>query len=115
MTPSMRTVNRIPLDVLWDEAGEVTATRERWLSKSALREMLQKYPVVFYVAEIDKPLRLVGVQECYDFWKSEVRAHVVDDPDSGFQPNDFPGEYAYLASEWSGEIQTPIVLLEMHH
>ena len=115
MTPSMRTVNRIPLDVLWDEAGEVAATRERWLSKSALREMLQKYPVVFYVAEVGKPLRQVGVQECFDFWKSEVRAHVVEDPDSGFQLTNFPGEYAYLASEWSGEIQTPIVLLEMHH
>lgn len=40
---------------------------------------------------------------------------MVEDPDSGFQLNDFPGEYAYLASEWSGGIQTPIVLLEMHH
>jgi hypothetical protein len=115
MTPSMRTVNRIPLNVLWDEAGEVAATRERWLSKSALREMLRKYPVVFYVAEVGKPLRQVGVQECYDFWKSEVRVHVVENPDSEFRLNDFPGEYAYLASEWSGEIPTPIVLLEMHH
>jgi hypothetical protein len=115
MTPSMRTVNRIPLDVLWDEAGEVAATRERWLSKSALRELLRKYPVVFYVAEIGRPLRQVRVEDCYDFWKSEVQAHVVEVPDSGFQLVDFPGGYAYVASEWSGEIQTPIVLLEMHH
>ncbi len=49
----MRKVNRLPLDVLWDDGGEVAATRERG--------------------------------------------------------------YTYIASELSGEIQTPIVLLEMYH
>jgi len=115
MMPSMRMVNQLPLDVLWDESGEVEATRERWLSKSALIEMLRKYPVVFYVADIGQPMKQVGVQECFDFWKSEVRAHLVEDPESPFSLDDFPGGYAYLASEWSGHIQTPIVLLEKHH
>ena len=60
-------------------------------------------------------LRRVDVTKCYDFWKSEVKAHVVNDPESGFRLDGYPGEYAYVASEWSGELQSPIVLLEKHH
>src|ERR1700722_20819322 len=108
MIPSIRIVNQLPLDVLWDESGEVEATRERWLSQSALREMLRKYPVVFYVADIGEPMKQVGAHQCFDFWKSEVRAHLVEDPESRFQADDYPDGYAYVASEWSGDIQTPI-------
>lgn len=115
MDPSLRTVNRLPLDRLWDENGEIAAIRERTLPKEALREMLRQYPVEFYVADIGGPLRRVDVAKCYDFWKSEVAIHVVDDPESGFLLEDFPGEYAYVASEWSGEIEMPIVLLEKFH
>jgi hypothetical protein len=115
MTPSLTIVNCIPLDRLWDEDGAIVASRERWLSKQALREMLQQYPVEFYVADIGHRLRRVDITKCYDFWKSEAEAHVVDDPNSGFRLEDFPGEYVYVASEWSGQIQTPIVLLEKHH
>ena len=110
----MRTVNLIPLGYLWDEGGDIEATRERYLSKRALREMLRKHPVEFYVADVGLPLRRVDVAKCYDFWKLDVKAHVVDDPESGFRL-DGTGEYAYVASDWSGELQTPIVLLEKHH
>lgn len=115
MDPSLRTVNQIPLVRLWDDDGDIEAIRERWLSMASLLEMLRRYPVEFYVADIGYPLQRVDVAKCYDFWKSEVKSHLVNEPESGFQLEDFPGEYAYLASEWSGEIQTPIVLLEKHH
>ena len=99
----MRPVNRIPLDKLWNERGDINARRKRWLTKSGLRELLRKCRVEFYVADIGHPLRRVDVSKCYDFWKSEAEVHVVEDPDSDYQIEDFPGEYAYLASEWSGE------------
>jgi hypothetical protein len=115
INPSMRTVNRIPLDSLWDERGDIEVTRGRYLSKRALGEMLREHPVEFYVADVGLPLRRVDAAKCYDFWRSEVKAHVVDDPESGFHLDAFPGEYAYVASEWAGELQSPIVLLEKHH
>jgi hypothetical protein len=115
MIPSLRMISRIPLDRLWDEDGEIEATRGRSLSKSALREMLRQYPVEFCVAEIGCQLRRMDIAKCYDFWKSEADAHVVDDPEFGFRLEDFPDEYAYIASEWSGQIQAPVVLLEKYH
>lgn len=115
VVPLQRLIARIPLDVLWDEDGEIDAIRERWLSTPDLRAMLQQYPVEFFVADVGYPLRRVGVKKCYDFWKSEVANHLVQDPEVGFHIETFPGNYAYVASEWSGSIETPIVLLEKHH
>jgi hypothetical protein len=108
-------ITRLPIDRLYDDEGEVEAHRERYLSKEALQDLLRRYAVEFVIADIGMTLKYIEVQKCYEFWKSEVKAHIVDDPDSGFRLEDFPGEYAYIASEWSGQIQTPIVLLEMFH
>jgi hypothetical protein len=113
--PPRPTVTRIPVERLTDDEGDMEAHRERFLSKAALRELLRRCPVEFVVAEVGTPLKRVEVQKCYEFWKSEAEAHIVDDPDSGFRLEDFPGEYAFVASKWSGQIQTPIVLLEKHH
>lgn len=112
---STRIVTRLPLDRLWNDDGDIAAQRERYLPRLLLRELLRQYPVEFYVADIGSPLRRVDVGNCYQFWKSEAAANVVDDPESGFRLEDFPGQFAYVSSEWSGEIQTPIVLLEKHH
>src|SRR5688572_25683309 len=108
-------VTRIPIERLFDEEGEIGARRERMLSRPALEEMLRQYRVEFFVADVGLPLKRIDVNKCYEFWKSEVKAHLVDDPENGFHLEDYPDEYAYIASEWSGEIQTPIVLLEKQH
>jgi hypothetical protein len=113
--PPQPTVTRLPVESLSDNKGDIEARRERFLSKEALRELLRRHPVEFVVADVGTPLKRVEVGKCYEFWKSEAEAHIVADPDSGFRLEDFPGEYAYVASEWSGQIQTPIVLLEKHH
>jgi hypothetical protein len=113
--PPQRTVTHLSVGSVSDDKGDVEARRERFLSKEALRELLRRHPVAFVVADVGTPFKRVEVRKCYEFWKFEVEAHIVDDPDSGFRLEDFPGEYAYVASEWSGQIQTPIVLLEKHH
>ena len=113
--PPRLVVAHIPVERLCDDEGDIEAHRERWLSKSALREMLRQYPVEFFIADVGIPLRRVEIGKCYQFWKSEVEPHLVEDPNSGFRLEDYPGEYAYLASEWSGDIQAPLVLLEKHH
>jgi hypothetical protein len=80
-----------------------------------LIDLLRRCAVEFYVADVGHPLLRIDVTKCFDFWQNEVKAHLVDDPECGFSLENFPGEYAYLASEWSGQIQTPIILLEKHH
>ena len=77
--------------------------------------MVSHGPVEFLVADVGHPLKRIPIDKRFDFWKSEARPHLVNNPDEGFSIEDSPGGYAYLASEWSGQLQTPVVLLEMHH
>ena len=113
--PSPSIVTRLPLERLSDDQGAIEARRERFLSKEMLRELLRRSPVQFVVAEVGRPLNRVDSARCYEFWKSEAEPHIVEKPNSGFRLEDFPGEYAYVASEWLSHSQKPIVLLEKYH
>jgi len=66
------------------------------------------------VASCGDKLKWVDLNECYDFWKSEAQNHVADDLNH-INYESFPGQYAYIASEWTGEIESPIILLEKVH
>jgi hypothetical protein len=115
MNLSERVVTEIPIKEIWDKDGTIEATRDSYLSADELRDMLRKFPVEFIIANVGEHLKSIPVHMCYEYWKSEVKEHLVSAPEKPFRLEDFPGEYAYVASEWSGEIQTPIVLLEKYH
>jgi hypothetical protein len=108
-------VSVLPVDRLSIGRIEVEAKRDRYLSPDELKEMLRKFPVEFMVANVGSPLKRIEVERCYEYWKSEVQPHLVADAQKGFRLEDFPNSYAYIASEWSGQIETPIVLLELYH
>jgi len=110
-----KVVNSMPLTQLWDTDGPIGATRKRFLSRDELKALLSQHRIEFVVANLGHPLKWIPVDECFSFWKSEVKPHLVSSPDGGFSLEDFSYEYAYVASEWSGEFQHPVVLLEMHH
>ena len=56
----------------------------------------------------------ISVDKCYEFWESEVKRHLLS-PHRKVDRSKLPDEYGYLASEWSGQIEVPIVLLEKIH
>jgi hypothetical protein len=107
-------VTTIPLEFLWTDEEQVEAFREKYLTSSDLTEMLKMYPVEFFVADIGTPLKRIAVHKCYEFWKSEVKSHLLN-PHEKVDLSAFRGGYGYLASEWSGHIEVPIVLLEKIH
>jgi len=74
-------------------------------------EMLRSHAVEFMVAEPGAPLTRIAVDKCYEFWESEVKRHLLS-PYGKVDRSNIPDEYGYLASEWSGYIEVPIVLLE---
>ena len=70
--------------------------------------------VEFIVADLGAPLKRVSVDKCYEFWESEVRRHLLN-PHTKVDRSRLTDEYGYLASEWSGDFEVPIVLLEKIH
>ena len=107
-------VTTIPLEFIWTDEEQVEASRERYLTPIDLTEMLKTHPVEFIVADLGAPLKRISVDKCYEFWESEVKRHLLS-PHGKADRSRLPDEYGYLASEWSGHIEVPIVLLEKIH
>ena len=109
-----RIVATIPLEFIWTDEGQVEASRKRYLTPTDLTEMLKVHPVEYIVADIGAPLKRIPVDKCYEFWKSEVKGHLLN-PHGKVDGSKLPDEYGYFASEWSGNSEVAIVLLEKIH
>ena len=114
MDYSIKIVNEIPIKNLWNDSEEIYATRTKILNQLEIQEILKKYPVEFVVANIGEKLKWIDVNKCYDFWKLEPKNKIINNPNK-IELTEFKNHYGYLASEWVGEIQTPIILLEKYH
>lgn len=114
MENEKKIVTQIPLTNLWTDAENVIAKREKYLTASDIQEFLKKYPVEFVVADVGQKLNWISYDKSFDFWKKELKPHLANNINK-IDLACFPGNYAYVASEWTGEIQTPIILLEKYH
>ena len=109
-----KVVNQIPMDSLWTDQFQLKAERMRYLNKEDIKKALKTGPVKFVVADVGHKLLWIQDSNNYAFWKKEAQAHIVENPEKFFL-EDFPGEYAYLASHWQNELGAPIILLEKYH
>ncbi len=109
-----RIVSRTPLHGLWNDRGVVSEKELRELNAADIAGLLRVGKVRFVVANVGSPLKWVPVDECYSFWKSEVKNHLAD-PAAKNYPEALPDEYCYFASEWEAKGGEPVVLLVMSH
>ena len=116
MKPSLRVVDRLPLSEIWDASGVLEHKRGRALGVSEIRELLRTSTLSFVVAEVGEPLSWISGDVVFRFWKDEAQSRIVPTrAHEGFRLAEFPGEYAYVAFEWTAESQPPVVVLECHH
>jgi hypothetical protein len=100
---------QLPLDSLTTSLGRAEQCRR--VDTEDIRSLLKQGPVRFVVADIGHPIRWIAESECFNFWKRDVRTHIVFE---GARLEDFSGEYCYYAAEWT-DGGTPIILLEKAH
>lgn len=111
---NQRVVSQTPLRELWNDCGVVSAKEVQELNATDIAELLRGGEVQFVVANVGSPLKWIPLDECYSFWKSEVKSHLADRAAENYLEN-FPDEYCYFASEWKAEDGKRIVLLLMSH
>ena len=109
-----RIVSQTPLSELWNERGVVSEKELRELNSADIIELLRLGKVQFVVANVGNPLKWIPLDECYSFWKSEVKNHLADSATGNYFES-FPGAYCYFASEWEHRNGEPIILLVMSH
>ena len=88
----------------------------RDLTTADVTEMLRRGMVQFVINDAGK-LEWIPREQCYAFWKAEVKSRLVeaDIAGAGFYLDDFPGEYCYLATECRTISINPVVVLRKFH
>jgi hypothetical protein len=114
MNDKIKIVIEIPLFSIWKGTENLALFRQNYLTKEEVKRIISVGAVHFVIADVGKELMWVEINNCYDFWKSEVKKHISDDYNQIMLEN-FPGNYVYLASEWKGEIEDTVILLEKLH
>jgi hypothetical protein len=114
MQSARRVVTSMPLVELFDESGSLPHQRGQFLGLKELRNLLSEDRVQFIVADVGCPLNWIPANECFEFFKCEVRPQLAD-ADQPADLEDFPAAYCYFASRWLPQDGLPIVLLEKHH
>lgn len=115
MDSLLKLVIRIPLQEFQRTDGTLISSRIRSLSTDEVIALLRNGKVEFVVADVGLPLQWIAPADCFAFWKAEGRFHLIE-PGCGNFLSEFPGHFAYFASEWNpGESEIPVVLLEKHH
>jgi len=116
MRPEQRIVLRLPLDELWDERGSVLDTRCMGaIGRQAIADLLRHGPVHFVIADVGQPPVWVASEKCFEFWRREVKVHLIDPESDGFYLDAFPEQYAYMARRWQVAHNMPVIVLEKHH
>lgn len=114
MEHSKKIVTSIPIDKFWTYEEDVDVSGERYLTKREIQEILNSYPVEFVVVDIGKEIQWISVDKYYEFRESKAKKNIAEDY-SNIETDKFPNEFAFVASEWNGNIQTPLILLEKYH
>lgn len=107
-------VTQLPLTSLWTDDRHISAKRLGHLTLDQIRETLKKYPVEFVVADVGHKLKWISSDKSFEFWKSELIPHLAQDI-GNIKLDNFIDNYAYVASEWTGDAKTRVILLEKHH
>jgi hypothetical protein len=107
-------VTKLPLDELWNDEGQVGATRGRDLAADDVRTRLRE-GARGVVATIGAPLRWSHGVELFDWWKSEAKPRLIDPEGEAWRREDLPDERGWLASEWRLADGAKVVSFEEFH
>lgn len=115
MTYAEKIVLGIPMQSIWNNLGPMPVTRKRNLNSTEALEIIKNRPITFVIADVGKKLNWINKADNYTFWKRELKSHIVENHEKIYL-DDFTGNYAYIASEWTDtNTHETIILLEQYH
>jgi hypothetical protein len=103
---------RQPIEKICEEVGVATPERLRdQLTANDIADILRTSGKVhFRVTDaFHCVVERIPLDRCFTFWKKEVKHRVIEE--EGFAREQWPGGYAYWASEWRSPLPEPIVEL----
>lgn len=113
--PKQRIVCSTPLNSIWNCDGELDAQNVGELGEEDIKSRLRQGPLQFVVANVGTRLDWIAPEKSFEFWKTEVKRHLVPLNPEGFSVDDFPDGYCYCAQLWRTPNGDEIIVLETHH
>jgi hypothetical protein len=110
---ALRNPSRLPLEELWDDHGRVEAEMVGPAGAERIKQLLRSGEMSFVIADVGKPLRWISEKDAASFWKTEVKDHLADGERAYL--DDFPGGYAFFATEWRRLGGCAVIVLEVQH
>jgi len=114
MNNDKKIVTQLPLTKLWTDKEDISSQRGKYLTGQNIQEILRKYQVEFVIADVGQKLKWITFDGSFEFWKNELKPNLANDINN-IQLDNFPDNYAYVASEWTGKSQAAIILVEKYH
>lgn len=82
------------------------------LTAEDIKSLLQWPGTQFVVGNIGAPLEWIPKEKCFEFWESDVKAHLCER--RSFNLEDYPGDYCFIASKWVMDSKVIIFLFKCH-
>ncbi|MCI5064358.1 hypothetical protein MRY87_01390 [bacterium] len=113
MDYALKKITELPLTELWNDDGPIISEPQRELVASEIKELLRAGTVQFVIARCGEKPQWIEGKDTFDFWKNEVQPRLSETNEA--QPEEFPGEYCYSATEWRALGDIPLIVLEVFH
>ncbi len=114
METKFKVVTQTPVTELWREDEAIAGSRGRRLSAPEIQNLLQNGRLQFVVVDVGFAPRWIPLNGCFDFWKRELQTRLAA-PEAHISLAEFPGGYCYIALEWMGQGEIPVVVCERQH
>lgn len=102
----------LPVRELVEDGDPVEAERCECLDRETIERFLRNHAIKFVVAEEGREPRWIPITKCYEFWRDEVKAKIIESCEELALSARQERPYVYIASEWFGQPTYPYVLLE---
>lgn len=104
-------ITKMPLDKL--EFDNKDFKKCRFLVIEEIKKLLTQNQISFAIADVGKPLEFIKSEAVFEFWKKN-KENIAKDLDK-INLEDYPEEFAFVASEWISNSNEKVILLEKHH
>jgi hypothetical protein len=104
-------ITKMPIDKL--ELDNKDFKKCRYLVIEEIKKILTQNPISLAIADIGKPLEFIESETVFEFWKKN-KENIAKDLDKIIL-EDYPNEFAFIASEWISNTGDKLILLEKHH
>lgn len=115
MKSKHKLVSRWPVQNIWNDEGIVSTKNLRSLGDHDIETLLKQSMVHFAIFNLGLKPQWLELEECYEFWRNEVKPNLCSEKEEGCDLSDFPNGYMYFASEWESSSSYPIVVLSVYH